>query len=192
MNENSIKRKIGIVTDTASDLTNEIYEEKNIELIPYYVNIDGTDYLSGRDIEVKELFDYADVHKTLPKTSQITPSRFETEFKNLLEKYEDIVFICLGSGFSGTCSNAEMVAEEIGNGHIHVVDSKNLSSGLGLLVLKACKLRDEGKSALEIKTEIKSLETEIRTLESVKDVCPTCGQKLPHIHKVDTSEKRQL
>ena len=45
---------------------------------------------------------------------------------------------------------------------------------------------------LEIKTEIKSLETEIRTLESVKDVCPTCGQKLPHIHKVDTSGKRQL
>lgn len=152
--ENIVKQKIGIITDSASDLTSELYREKNIEVIPYYVNLDGIEYNSSKDITVKELFEYSDAHKTLPKTSQITPVRFEQEFNKYLSKYEDIIFISLGSGFSGTCRNAEMVAEEIGDGHIFVVDSKNLSSGLGLLVLKACKLRDEGKSALEIKNEV--------------------------------------
>lgn len=152
MEEN--KFNIGIISDTACDLSKELLTEHNIELIPYYVNVDGKEYRSGTEITVKEMFALADKHKKLPKTSQVTPSKFVEYFNDYLTKYDRIIYIGLGSGFSGTYSNACLAASEIGEDKVYCLDSQNLSSGEGLLVLKACKLRKEGKTFEEIIKEV--------------------------------------
>ena len=152
MEEN--KYNIGIISDTACDLSEQLIKENNIELIPYYVNIDGKEYCSGKDITVKQMFDIADKHKKLPKTSQITPTKFVDYFNGYLTKYDRVIYIGLGSGFSGTFGNALNAASEIGEGKVYCLDSQNLSSGEGLLVLKACKLRSEGKTFEEIIKEV--------------------------------------
>lgn len=146
--------KIGIVTDTSCDLSEKLKEEFSYEQIAYFVNVDGKEYQSGKDITVEEMFEAATRTKKLPKTSQITPAKFVDYFNGFLEKYEKIIYLGLGSGFSGTFNNANLAADEIGDGKVYCLDSKNLSSGLGLLVLKACKLRNEGKSFEEIIAEV--------------------------------------
>ncbi len=152
MEEN--KYNIGIISDTACDLTQELIKDNNIELIAYYVNVDGKEYRSGSEITVQQMFDLANKHKKLPKTSQVTPSKFVEYFNDYLKKYDRIMYIGLGSGFSGTYSNACLAAEEIGGNKVYCLDSQNLSSGEGLLVLKACKLRKEGKTFEEIVKEV--------------------------------------
>ena len=152
MEEN--KYNIGIISDTACDLSEQLIKDNNIELIPYYVNVDGKEYRSGTEITVKQMFELADKHKKLPKTSQVTPARFVDYFNEYLTKYDRIIYLGLGSGFSGTFSNANLAAAEIGGDKVYCLDSKNLSSGEGLLVLKACKLRREGKTFEEIIKEV--------------------------------------
>lgn len=154
--------KIGILTDTASDLTNELYEKNNIERLPFYVTINGKEYLSGRDITVQELFEYSKKTKTIPRTSQISPSKFVSYFESYLEKYDELIYIGLSSKFSGTINNANIAATEF-NGKVKVIDSMNLSSGIGLLVLKACKWRDMGKSSEEIVEELNRCVPLVRT-----------------------------
>ncbi len=148
MEEN--KYNIGIISDTACDLSKELLSEFNIELIPYYVNVDGKEYRSGDEITVQQMFDLANKHKKLPKTSQVTPAKFVEYFNDYLTKYDRIIYIGLGSGFSGTFSNSCLAANEIGDDKVYCLDSQNLSSGEGLVVLKACKLRKEGKTFEEI------------------------------------------
>ena len=86
-------------------------------------------------------------------------------FNNMLEKYEQIIFIGLGSHFSGTLSNAMLAAKELDPEwkKIYVIDSQNLSSGIGLLVLKACKLRDLGWNVEDIVKEVKRCVPLVRT-----------------------------
>lgn len=155
--------KIGIITDTASDLSDEMYQNLNIELIPYYVEVNGKNYQSGKDITVDELFEISKREKKIPHTSQITSIMFEGYFNKYLEKYDKIIYICLGSGFSGTYNNACVAAKEIGEDKVYVFDSQNLSSGEGLLVLRACKMRDLGKNVNEIITELERCVPRTRT-----------------------------
>ena len=154
--------KIGIITDTASDLSKEMYQENDVECIPFFVEVNGKSYQSGKDITVDELFEVAKKEKKLPRTSQITPVNFMEYFKKGLEKYEQLIYIGIGSGFSGTFNNAYLASQEF-DGKVKVIDSENLSSGEGLLVLKACKLRNEGKSVDEIVAEVKRCVPLVRT-----------------------------
>lgn len=155
--------KIGIIADTACDLTNELCEKHNIERIPFYVNVNGKEYLSGRDITVEELFKFSRENKSIPKTSQITIVEFTKKFKEYLEKYDEIIYIGLSSKFSGTFNNARLAKMELDTDKVHIVDSMNLSSGIGLLLLRACKYRDMGKSALEIVKEVERCVPLVRT-----------------------------
>ena len=163
-----MNNKIGIITDTASDLTKEMYEKLNIERIPFYVEINGKSYQSGKDITVDELFEFSKKEKMIPRTSQITPAHFMQYFGEYLKKYEKIIYIGIGSGFSGTFNNAFLAAQDLGEDRVFVVDSQNLSSGEGLLVLKACKMRDQGKDIEEIIKEVERCVPLVRTSFAVE------------------------
>lgn len=158
------KLPIGIITDSAVDLTQEILDDNNIEVMNYSIIMGGKSYISRVEVKVHDIFEYADTHKELPRTSQITPKGFVDYYTEFLEKYERIIYIGLGSHFSGTFNNANLAAKELGDdGRVTVIDSMNLSSGIGLLVLKACKLRDEGKTVEEITKEVTRCVPLVRT-----------------------------
>lgn len=156
-------KKIGIITDCTSDLTKEMYEKYNIEVLPLYVVMKGKTYQDGIDITTEEMYKLVDKYNELPKTSNVSPAKFEEYFKYYLEKYESIIYYGIGSDLSGTYQNAKIAASEFDENKVFIGDSKNLSTGIGLLILKAAKYRDEGYSAKEIFEKVNELVPRVRT-----------------------------
>ena len=155
--------KIGIITDSTVDLTKEIIEANHIECLPLYVTIGGKTYQDGVDINSKQLYDLVEEFGELPKSSSVSPLKLEEYFKDYLKKYDELFYCGIGSKLSGTFQNSLIAASNIGGNKIYCVDSQNLSSGIGLLVLKACKFRDQGMNTKEIAAEVEKIVPRVRT-----------------------------
>lgn len=155
--------KIKIITDSSSDLSPEQIKENNIDIDPLCIIMDDKTYLDGIDTNSTEIFKWADANKTTPKTAAITYDKT----KELIEKYKneetDILFFCISEDMS-TCANvARMVAEDLDySGHVHVINSMNLSTGIGLQILYAARLIKEGKSAGEIAKLVNERRNKVR------------------------------
>lgn len=151
--------KIKIITDSTCDLPKHIVDKYDIEVLPLLVNIDEKTYMDNVDIKTKEFVEKMKSSKVLPTTSQITPQRFYECYKKYLEDGYDIFSIHLSSKMSGTYQSACIAKEMLDAENITVVDSLNVTSGLGVLVLKACALKENG-------TDLKGIE------DAVKEAIP--------------------
>ena len=146
--------KIKIITDSTLDLPAELIREKNIEVLPLLINFGEESYLDGVEITTKEMIDKINATGVLPTTAQVTPNRFEESFKKYLEEGYKIVALTLSSDMSGTYQSACIAKDMLESDDVVVIDSRNVTSGLGLLVLKACQFRDKGLGIKEIEEEI--------------------------------------
>ena len=146
--------KIKIITDSTLDLPVELIREKNIEVLPLLINFGEESYLDGVEITTKEMIDKINATGVLPTTAQVTPNRFEETFKKYLDEGYKIVVLTLSSDMSGTYQSACIAKDMLESDDIVVIDSRNVTSGLGLLVLKACQFRDKGLGIKEIEEEI--------------------------------------
>lgn len=146
--------KIKIITDSTLDLPAELIREKDIEVLPLLINFGEESYLDGIEITTKEMIDKIDATGVLPTTAQVTPNRFEESFKKYLDEGYKIVALTLSSDMSGTYQSARIAKDMLESDDIIVIDSRNVTSGLGLLVLKACELRDKGLGIKEIEEGI--------------------------------------
>ena len=135
--------KVIITTDSTSDLSDELLEKYNIKKIPLYVNFNEKSYKDGIDITTEQLYKKVSELRYLPKTSAVSPGDFVDFFKNLLDEGYSIIHIGIGSDLSTTFNSAKLAIEILETNKILLVDSKNLSSGIGLLVLKGVKLIEE-------------------------------------------------
>ncbi|MPM37867.1 Protein DegV [bioreactor metagenome] len=142
--------KIKIITDSTCDLPNELIAKHDIEVIPLEVTIDNVTYLDGVDITLEEFLDKMDKADESPKTSQITPGRFSQVYKKYLDEGYSIVSLHLSSKMSGTFQSATIAKGMLETDKIFIVDSQNVTCGLGMLVLKACALKNENYNAEEI------------------------------------------
>lgn len=146
--------KIKIITDSTLDLPAELIREKNIEVLPLLINFGEESYLDGVEITTKEMIDKINATGILPTTAQVTPNRFEETFKKYLDEGYKIVVLTLSSDMSGTYQSACIAKDMLESDDIVVIDSRNVTSGLGLLALKACQFRDKGLGIKEIEEEI--------------------------------------
>ncbi|MDF2882411.1 MAG: DegV protein [Clostridiaceae bacterium] len=156
--------KIKIITDSTADLPSKLLAENNIEAIPLLVSMNGNTFRDGIDINLNELLNKMNSIDEFPGTAQINPQRFYECYKSYLEAGYKIVSIHLSSKMSGTYQSACIAKNMLETDDIVIIDSCNVTSGLGLLVLKACRLRDEGLDILQIEREI------IRAIPHVKSV----------------------
>jgi DegV family protein with EDD domain len=147
-------KKIAIVTDSTSDLSRDIANINNINIIPLNVIFENREYKDGVDITPEDFYKKLKYSKILPRTSQPSPEDFIKLYKSLLEKYTDIISIHISSGLSGTV-NAAMIASKKLKGKVHVIDSKSISIGIGLLVAEAEKHIRNGLKVSEILELIK-------------------------------------
>ncbi len=145
--------KVVIVSDSTCDLTKELIEQNDIKILPLYVVFKDKSYKDGVDLTTDKLYEMVDELKMTPKTSAISPIEFIEFFAPYIEQGYDIVYTGIGSKISSTLQNAATAALEFEENRIFLVDSLSLSSGIGLLLLKMCKFRDEGMSAKQIKEE---------------------------------------
>ncbi|MFA6627777.1 MAG: DegV family protein [Bacilli bacterium] len=153
-------RKVNLITDCTSDLTPELYKKHQIDILPLYVTFGSESYRDGIDITTEQLYEKVNETKNLPKTAALPPLIFQEAF----EKYpadEDIIFMGLGSDFSVSYSNAVIIARDFPN--VYVIDSQNLSAGIGLQLLKICEFRAQGLSAPEIVEKMSAITPLVRT-----------------------------
>lgn len=147
--------KIVIAADSTCDLSPELIKENYIKIVPLYVNIGERSLKDGIDIVPSDIFDYVDKTGSLPKTSAVPIGEFSDVFEELKKDADAVIYFSISSGFSSSYQNAVLAAEEMEN--VYVIDTKNLSTGEGLLVLKACKMAREGASPEEIVKEMNVL-----------------------------------
>lgn len=167
------KWNIALVTDSACDLSQELIDYYQINMLPLNINLDGNYYLDKVTMQPDQLYDLLDSSDELPKTSQINERTFTNLYSQLASHYDAIIALHLTQQFSGTYLNSLKAAERIKsefNKPVYVIDSKNLSGALGLLVLKIAKAIEE---EMPIQDIVKSAEEWIKNLKifvSVKDI----------------------
>lgn len=146
---------IKIITDSACDLTRDYIKNNNIGLLSLILNLNGQ---AIKD-DLGETLSYKDFYNkmregTTPTTSQINAHEFEEEFIKYIKNGDSIIYISLSSSLSGTFNSANIaknnLMDEYPNANIYLVDSLSVSVGQGLLVAKACEMRDSGIGAEEI------------------------------------------
>ena len=150
-----MSKKVLITRDSTSDLTPEILENLNIKTVPLGITLDNKSYLDGVDIDPEFIYKYHEEHGVLPKTSAANIADMVDFFKPLVEEGYEIVHFTISSKMSSTYQNSLLAAEEFEG--VYVVDTANLSTGEGLLVMKAGEMAKAGKSANEIYDEITAL-----------------------------------
>lgn len=146
---------IKIITDSACDLTRDYIKNNNIGLLSLILNLNGQ---AIKD-DLGETLSYKDFYNKMregatPTTSQINAYEFEEEFIKYIKNGDSIIYISLSSSLSGTFNSANIaknnLMDEYPNANIYLVDSLSVSVGQGLLVAKACEMRDSGIGAEEI------------------------------------------
>ena len=156
-------QKIKIITDSTCDLNKDIIERYNIEVLPLLVKIDDETYRDGEDITLQEYLYKMKNSAEFPTTTQVNPHRFSECYKKYLDEGYKIVSIHLSSKMSGTYQSACVAKNMLETEDIIIIDSYNVTSGLGLLVLKACKLNEEGYNILEIEEKLKKIVPHIKS-----------------------------
>jgi len=166
---------IKICTDSCCDLTKKQIEENAIRIIPLIVTLGDEEYFDGQTIKTEEIYEYVKKNKQLPKTAARSTEDFKEFFSELLADGSEVIYTGIGSELSSTFENAKRAKNELECDRLYVVDSKSLSSGIGLLVLYACQLKDEGFSAAEIANKLE-IQTQHNQASFVVD-------KLDYLHK---------
>ena len=141
--------KIKVTCDSTCDLTEALYHENNVDVIPLSVTLGDQVYRDGVDVTSQQLFDYVSKTGTLPMTSAISVGEYLDAWRKYVEDGYEVVHINISSSLSTSHQNACLAAKELG--HVYVVDSQNLSSGSGHLVLEAAHLGRAGIEAPAIK-----------------------------------------
>lgn len=151
--------KIKITCDSTCDLTESLYREYNVEVIPLSVTLGDKVYRDGVDVTSQQLFDYVSKTGTLPKTSAISVGEYLDVWRKYVDDGYDVIHINISSELSTSHQNACLAAQ--GLGHVYVVDSQNLSSGSGHLVLEAARMAQEGMEAPAIKAHLEEMRSHL-------------------------------
>jgi DegV family protein with EDD domain len=146
---------IKITADSTCDLSPEILNTLNITLMPLCILVDGRMFRDGVDIKPADIFGYMDEEGKVCKTAAVNAYEYERFFKQLSPKYEAVIHICIGSGFSSCYQNALLAAKSFKN--IYVIDSQNLSSGSGYLAYEAALMAKDGTNAQDICSSLKEI-----------------------------------
>lgn len=154
--------KIKISSDSTCDLGNELIERYNIGITPLSVILGDKVYTDGVDITPQQIFDFVKTTGNLPKTAACTEEAYAEYFAEFLKGNDAVIHFNISSKASVTNRNAAEAAKRF-KGKVKVVDSLALSTGQGLLVLKACDLAAEGKSPDEIVAATETLRPKVNT-----------------------------
>ncbi len=140
---------IRIYADSTNDLTPELWERYNIRVIPLYVNMGDKTYIDWQNISPDELYAWSDEHNTTPVTAAFSLGDAESALREAIDKGEDVIFFGISSGLSASCNTFRIAAENLDySDHVAVIDSRNLCTGIGLLILKAAEKIEAGETDL--------------------------------------------
>ena len=137
--------RIILSTESGADLPKDLVEKYKIQVVPMHVVMEGKDYLDG-ELSVEEVFDYYSRTKKIPSTSATNVHEYEELFSNIRDEFPDSIIIHIGytSKASVSFQSALIAAEDFEN--LHLIDTLNVTGGLGAIVLYAANLLEENPS----------------------------------------------
>ena len=144
--------KIIMSADSTCDLSPELKERYEVNYYPFHVILDGQDYLDNETITPEKIYQIYYEKKILPKTAAINMYEYMNYFEKWVNEGHEVIHICLGDSLSSAYQNCVLAAKELG--HVHVINSGNLSTGMGLMVIEAGKMIKEG---METEAIVKAL-----------------------------------
>lgn len=156
---------IKIVADSTCDLSPALLEQYDIDIIPLCIVMDDVSFYDGIETTPDDIYKWADAHRTTPKTAAATFEKASEILLPHIKAGKEILFFGISSQMSTTCNVIRLLAEtadNLGSSNIHIIDSLNLSTGIGLQVLYAARLAMEGKSAEEIVSLVEARRKDVR------------------------------
>ena len=150
---------IKILSDSTCDLSAELLKEHNITLVPLTVIKDSKEFKDGVTITPAEIFAHVAAGGDLCSTSANSVGEYADLFEKYAADHDGVLLITIGSGFSSCYQNACIAASDYDN--VKVVDSMNLSTGQGLVVLEACRLAKECASVEELREKVQAFTAKV-------------------------------
>lgn len=154
--------KVRIVADSTCDLSEDLLAKYEVSTIPLCIVMDDKSYYDKEEITPDQIYKWADDNKTTPKTAAASFDKVSEILKPYMEAGDEVVFIGISTEMSTTCNVVRLFAQQEDYNKIYVVDSRNLSTGIGLQVIKAAKLAAEGKGAQDIVEELERTRDMVR------------------------------
>ena len=167
------KWKIALVTDSTCDLSQDIIDDYQINMVPLNINFGENHFLDKVTIQPEQFYDLLAVSPEFPKTSQINERTLTNLYSHLASHYDAIISIHLTGHFSGTYQSSVKAAKKISdefNKPVVVIDSKNLSGALGLIVLRVAQAIESGWTVEAITAGVKIWINQVKIFVSVKDL----------------------
>lgn len=154
---------VKIIADSTCDLSKELLEKYEISILPLHIVLGDKEYKDGLEILPDEIYAWSNANKEAPKTSAASISDAMELFESNLKNHGEIVCFSISGQMSTTVNVMRMAAEELdAEDKIHIIDSENLSTGGGLLVIEAAIMASAGKSGKEIANAIEQLKPQVR------------------------------
>lgn len=154
--------RIRIVADSTCDLSPELIRQYEISILPLNIVLDMTSYCDGEEIVPDEIYTWAEKNRRTPKTAAVAFDRALDLIRPMKDNGDDVIFIGISGEMSTTCNVLRLVKEELEYDRMFIIDSGNLSTGIGLQVLRAAGLAAAGRNAESIAAEIENCRDKVR------------------------------
>ena len=154
-----MKNKVLITCDSVNDLSKKLISKYKIKVLPIQVTLGEKNYVDDGSLTSEDIYKEYRENSVLPKTAAFSPQAAIDFFKPYADKGYEIVHIDLSSELSSSFQNAKIAALTFDK--VQIVDSRQLSTGMGLIVIEACRLRDRGFSAKEIAEQLEVFKDKI-------------------------------
>jgi hypothetical protein len=167
------KWKIALVTDSTCDLAIDLLDEYQINMLPININFGENHYLDKVTIHPEQFYTLLEENKHYPKSAQVNEKAFTNLYSHLATHYDSVIAIHLSDKLSGTFGSSQKAAMEISrefNKPISVINSRNLSGALGLIVLRAAKAIEEGYSHEQVVAMAENWTKKVKIFVSVRDI----------------------
>ena len=148
---------VKIISDSTCDLSKELVEKYDITILPLHILLGEDEYRDGVDITPEEIFRWSDENKTTPKTSAPSLTEAMEVMQPFVEEGREIICFSISDSMSTSGNVMRLAAAQV-----TIIDSENLSTGIGLLVLEAAIMAEQGHTAAEITAAVRKLIPKVR------------------------------
>jgi len=154
---------IKIISDSTCDLSEELIEKYNITIVPLHIVLGENEFLDGVNITPDDIYAWSDANNATPKTSAVSVEEAKDTIKQIIDRGDQAVIFTIASGMSTTNNVFRLAVGELEvEEQVRIIDSANLSTGVGLQVIEAAMLAKEGKNLDEIVSAIEAITPKVR------------------------------
>lgn len=156
-------KAVTIIADTTCDLSYELKERYQIKTFPLHIHLGDKEYSDGIDISPDDIYRWSDENKATPKTSAVSPAEASDVLEEALKEAESVICFCISDQMSSTGNVLRLAAQELEvEERVYVIDSKSLSTGIGLQIIEAAVLAEQGVAAKNIVDYIEQIKPRVR------------------------------